>query len=537
MAQLAKLGPLTEDQHSAIKEDSNLQSKLINLWIKPFDASAGEGRPTPDCETVSRWSIVGARAGSSEWVDTDCWNSGGDPPVEWRLNADGDLQKCFPRTIGIGVDPDTGGLQVRIRKEWIPVIVFIRITGPRPVHGSTHVAFKGLPALRYMQRRSNYCSVYYHESQETYEEWIKKGINVTSIDHSCNSNHWPIVVERAPVVESKHLVEKVGKRLTKSGITSKYPGLIDRMTDDMRALVTAYLERDSSRTLEIHTGDELVGAYEEGVGEHSCMAGERSWITEFYGVNDDRVSLAVLSAPYDNPNEMIRCLLWELPNGRIVYDRIYSEASPHGCMVTALKERFGDRLLPAWDEPASTRLAADTYVLKDMVIPNNDAIPYLDSALIRLRPPGDPQRHEYCDILPVFRMLAHLGGAEAWKGQSDYEGGPLLNGEGCPGCGETIEPDECLSETEDGDRCQSCLDCCYVYSERMDLYLHSDNAVCDYNDEYIRSRSAVHIESADVWVHTADLNAYLEDQLSAVDTATTARCVDFINYVADFKAQ
>ncbi|MFW5879317.1 MAG: hypothetical protein ACOCUV_00685 [bacterium] len=68
------------------------------------------------------------------------------------------------------------------------------------------------------------------------------------------------------------------------------------------------------------TGYDVTMAYQNAVGNHSCMTGEDSEYTRLYEMNPDKVGLLV--AKY-NKNSA-RCLLWKMDNGKFYADKIYA---------------------------------------------------------------------------------------------------------------------------------------------------------------------------------------------------------------------
>lgn len=74
---------------------------------------------------------------------------------------------------------------------------------------------------------------------------------------------------------------------------------------------------DKDVAVQLLTGEDLVKAYTDKAGCHSCMTEGASYWTWFYAFNPEAVSLAVTS------NMRARALLWTLEDGRKALDRVY----------------------------------------------------------------------------------------------------------------------------------------------------------------------------------------------------------------------
>lgn len=522
MAQLAILDQLSEHERNAVRDDSDLQDQLLRLWRHAFIGSD---------IVVSRYraddsglTIMGARYPCGYTTNPLSWNSAFNPPREFRLTQSGFTETCHPVMVGIYPD-STGTLMCRIRRDWRSCDVYAPRMGPRPMSDSGHVRVTGPDALRAL-RDGMYLHYNDYEVDTLYSEWGERGItldyaNPDSPNVPLGYDRWTsvVVTEHGHALPSHFMRERVGRRLRKAGIESN--AVIDQTTDDMRALIETYLQSNLNRTLRVVEGTDVSEAYDDQIGEHSCMAGERSWITNFYADNPEHVKLAIYGNEGDEPGEMVRCLLWFPPNGRVVYDRAYSESSSLGPLVTALQNKYGDRLLPAWEQVNCTRVEAEGYAINGMNIPDNHAIPYFDNAVIKLYPPGDHKRKHECCVLPVYYLRGSF--PELFRGfqpQTDYEGGPLINGIKCPGCDCTIDDEDELTTTHHhGLRCSDCLGDQWVWSEEHEEYILSGDAVEDPNGDYIYRHDAVWIESADVYVHKDELRTYFESLLTNLRSA------------------
>lgn len=131
---------------------------------------------------------------------------------------------------------------------------------------------------------------------------------------------------------SVKLTDEERKKNKENGILSK--------AQELSIFVEEFKAARKPGDFELVKGDDIVEWYkrenytdEVGVGDlhGSCMAKDYcSNFTEFYAINDDKVSLLIMKDPHDEDKIVGRALVWELsvPENRIFMDRIYS-SNPH----------------------------------------------------------------------------------------------------------------------------------------------------------------------------------------------------------------
>ena len=74
--------------------------------------------------------------------------------------------------------------------------------------------------------------------------------------------------------------------------------------------------------IHVLSGEAVIDAYEEGVGDSSCMTGENSYLVRLYADNPEKVQLLILRM---DECDVARALWWTCDDGTKVLDRIYPD--------------------------------------------------------------------------------------------------------------------------------------------------------------------------------------------------------------------
>jgi hypothetical protein len=265
-------------------------------------------------------------------------------------------------------------------------------------------------------------------------------------------------------------------------------------------------------------GHDIVTAYEDAVGDKSCMTERPEW-THFYACHPDRISMAI--STHDRGDGGARCILWHTPNGYVIHDRIYANNSYPGVLKRMLKDKYGDRLLAAWDNDdvlsaagLPTSLAISNCIMLDMKLPDNNSLPYLDNAKYRWHA---GKTNKSVDILPLGCAWRSWANDEGFGGQASYTGGPLVDDECiCDECNESCDEDDRIHCSDGEWRCESCTEDSWVYVEGHSEYQSMDD-VCLCNDgEWCIQDECFHIPDEDEWVHEDHIEEYIQDMVSSL---------------------
>ena len=128
----------------------------------------------------------------------------------------------------------------------------------------------------------------------------------------------PGFINYANKPEDKYNIKK--RKFIKLGrfIRRYYSNQVDIDDDTLEKLcstVMSFLDYDENK-FNVLAGNDIVEAYEDAIGGHSCMTEENAVLTEIYAANPNVVSLLIY-------NNKARALLWNTDQGERVLDRIY----------------------------------------------------------------------------------------------------------------------------------------------------------------------------------------------------------------------
>lgn len=124
----------------------------------------------------------------------------------------------------------------------------------------------------------------------------------------------------------KYLPERRTRTTLGRYIRRQFPDVAikDEFLEQYTSKVMAMLTGTDDR-FRIIEGREIVDAYRDEIGGHSCMTSGGSEYTEIYALNPDVVKMLV----FDDGSMTGRCLIWKTNEGPIVADRIYPNGGRH----------------------------------------------------------------------------------------------------------------------------------------------------------------------------------------------------------------
>ncbi len=513
MAQVATihLTSVQEDFVNQSEEDSNQLFRELQL-IDPVEARRGS------LVGMSYTPSFGDRvyhAASGRDL-----NKGLRPRPEVRLGRDGGLEYCQPQPISLRLEGGT--FYVRHQKSWEPAELF-KITDPvlgpagpqdwSEVYQPHVPTYDDLDSLRErgfidrMPRNSR------HHTEQTSCSSITDGRY--KWDAEWTDPRFRYVV-RHGIEEGNDTTTfrlTLGKFLVRAGWSTQH---IDYAYEKLWLKVGELV--GSAKELELHeyVGEDIVTAYENGVGDKSCMTDRPEW-TRFYAEHPEKISLAVASASGGCSDA--RCILWHLDNGYVVHDRVYTSGLYPGTMRHMLQAKYGDRLVAAWDDTgvlASKGLATQTAisgcVLHNLALPSNKSLPYLDNALYRWHP---DKAEISVDIFPFGSAWNDWATRQKFYSQGSYTGGPCVDDETtCDHCHEGCDEDD-LHYCSDGDsRCSSCVEDEWIYIEGHDEYQYVNDCCLCTDGEWALRDNCHHIPGLDEYVNEDDIEEYLHDMVS-----------------------
>lgn len=139
-------------------------------------------------------------------------------------------------------------------------------------------------------------------------------------------------------------------------------------------IATRYRERIvSADDFKLLAGDDIVDAYRDEIGGHSCMAGSDCEKTEFYAVNSARISLLVFR------EKQARAIVWRADCGATLLDRVYSPSDATKDTVRAYARNQG-WILRDDDGPAFPGWGSgESYQVSGLALPDTRFVPWLDS--------------------------------------------------------------------------------------------------------------------------------------------------------------
>jgi len=224
----------------------------------------------------------------------------------------------------------------------------------------------------------------------------------------------------------------------------------DRISDRvLNALCTSVFGTlaDAGQYIEIVRGDDIVEAYADEFGGHSCMTGRDSEYTQLYADNEDIVGLL----KYRN-GMCARALVWYLEDGTVLLDRIYPNEGYH---VAAIQEYAKNRgwVLRTHQGMPGARWSTDRHYSVELDHCEGDCLPYADSFHYATRQDANTLRL-YTDNRGDFAL-------------DSTDGYPETNQDSCYACGASVGEDDTYP-SPDGDSiyCDEC------YSERYGTCNH-----------------------------------------------------------------
>jgi len=247
------------------------------------------------------------------------------------------------------------------------------------------------------------------------------------------------------------------------------------------------------------TGDDIVTAYHEEIGGHSCMTGPDCEKVEFYALNPDRVSLLVF-------RNRARSLVWVADCGTILLDRVYAPSVADKDTIRRYAQGQGWTLREDDRPPFNGWSSGRSYRVSGLRVPSCRTLPWLDSldncsSLDVQYPPGR-MAFETVDIFDCIRETGHA--------LRCTEGGPFVDSIICGGCGDRFQDDDTTGGPDGESYCFDCYSRHFVYCERCCEDVEIDDArqtpshgiYCDYcydatHRECIECREDVHEDDLD----------------------------------------
>jgi hypothetical protein len=214
---------------------------------------------------------------------------------------------------------------------------------------------------------------------------------------------------------------------------------IDRISNQYRSRIV-----DDSQ-FKILTGYDIVDAFADEVGGHSCMTGDCANLTELYADNPDRVSLLVYG------DARGRAIVWNADCGETLLDRCYADTDD----VKRLMRDYATR--QGWvcrngDQPRNDGWeGGQRYVVSDLDVPGSLVVPWLDTL----------DRGQISDC-GSYLTVGHIHG-ECLRNQ---DGGPFHDAHRCERCSCFVQDDDVRHNLHGETWCESCWDDYFMNCEQ-----------------------------------------------------------------------